>query len=939
LLGRNQLKSHAKLKDELNNAIGNIKLIQQYLKTKSHENIAGVGNDCVQAATTLEDILSNNHLPEEYKVAVVGRFKAGKSSFVNELLEIKLAGEDTSPETAAVTTFLYGKNIQAKINFISKNEWEEQKKLFNLDPKHIDAHRAKMWDSFNKPKKNADGIEEKFDLEEIEKLLISEEANQKIISLGDSSIKNAEKIFRDELKTYTSGSKPYHCLVSSINITTPSSILQGGIELIDTPGLDDTERFRVSLTEQSVQHVDAILFLTKSGVAYGQSEKDFLLTLLRKGTIKQLMIVITQVDQTYQQHIDGAQAEDEEPQSIEQRIAHERYRLSNEIRKTLEELSGSDTELTKVYSEQFSNVEIVFTSVKAHRDQKAKRTPGVFIKKDDPGGLIGFKNQLSNILSTESRIAIAATSILGQSKATLESLADTIDGKLSAIRNTKNREEVERRLNTFRAQFDEIRKGVETELSEVFSLFKESTSNRLNDQKKTIENIVLKAEKELNKFRVDDIARHWRTKRGQNWGYMFDLQTRVANKIFPVVQQMLESHVEDFANYVRRHDAKISKLSKGAVKAASELDLGDFTQFDIKRKLKDSTNKILEKNQELIVTEQEKIIRFLDTFVNEEVEQKISEKRLEVADIWGRGTTAAQQSVVNHFYDLIDELLSDALSSHVAKRNFDFAQSLLKSAEIAPRETFQEIDAQFETALANLRQATETIVNGQREQAEKMLSGITSETSATISNFKKLEELLINGQSNEPSLELLPPDGIVKGLSSNDNVSSLDWSDQLLDSCKHLYVAHRLKDGDSGWPISRLFDPIIFSGANNIRIVDPYLFKPHQFRNLKELILHIVESSKPKIIDIHTSFPQLEFKDANEVALIDLSKELFSTHGVTLQYSYLSNLHDRYVIADSGYVVKLGRGLDIYKPSTGLAAHRSESRKVRACEINIFCVS
>jgi GTPase Era involved in 16S rRNA processing len=933
------LKSHAKLRDELNNAISNIKLIQQYLKTKSSENIAGVGNDCINAATNLNDVLTNNHLPEEYKVAVVGRFKAGKSSFVNELLEIKLAGEDTSPETAAVTTFCYGQNIEAKINFISKAEWEEQKKLFNLDPKHIDAHRAKMWDSFNKPKKNSEGVEEKFNLEEIEKSLISEEANQKIISLGDPSVKNAEKIFRDELKIYTSGSKPYHCLVSSINITTPSSILQGGIELIDTPGLDDTERFRVSLTEQSVQHVDAILFLTKSGVAYGQSEKDFLLTLLRKGTIKQLMIVITQVDQTYQQHIDGAQAEDEEPQSIEQRIAHERYRLNSEIQKTLEELSGSDTELTKVYSEQFSNVEIVFTSVKAHRDHKAKRTPGVFIKKDDPGGLIGFKTQLSNILSTESRIAIAATSILGQSKAILENLADTINEKLSAIRNTKNREEVERRLNTFRAQFEEIRKGVETELGEVFSLFKESTNNRLQDQKKTIENIVLKAEKELNKFRVDDIARHWRTKRGQNWGYMHDLQTRVANKIFPAVQQMLESHVEDFANYVRRHDTKISKLSKGAVKAASELDLGDFTQFDIKRKLKDSTNKILEKNQELIVAEQDKIIRFLDSFVSEEVEKKISDKRLEVADIWGRGTTAAQQSVVNHFYDLIDELLSDALSSHIAKRNYEFAQSLLKSAELAPRETFQEIDAQFETALANLRQATETIVNGQKEQAEKMLSGITSETSATISNFKKLEDLLTNSQISVLSLEDLPPQSFIQSSSSSDNEATLDWGDQLLDSCKRLFATYRLKDGESGWSLSKLFDPTIFAKANNIRIVDPYLFKPHQLRNLKELILHMVESSKPKIIDIHTSFPQLEFKDANEAALIDLSKELFSNHGVVLQYSYLPNLHDRYVISDSGYVVKLGRGLDIYKPSTGLAAHRSESRKVRACEISIFSVT
>jgi GTP-binding protein EngB required for normal cell division len=60
-------------------------------------------------------VLRENELPQDYKVAVIGRFKAGKSSFVNELLGRKLAGEDTSPETAAVTTFRYGERVLAKI--------------------------------------------------------------------------------------------------------------------------------------------------------------------------------------------------------------------------------------------------------------------------------------------------------------------------------------------------------------------------------------------------------------------------------------------------------------------------------------------------------------------------------------------------------------------------------------------------------------------------------------------------------------------------------------------------------------------------------------------------------------------------------------------------------------------------------------------------------
>ena len=78
------------------------------------------------------------------------------------------------------------------------------------------------------------------------------------------------------------------------------------------------------------------------------------MSLLRKGTIKQLIIVITQVDQTYEQHVKAAQADDDKPQSISERIAMERRRIKEEIRKTLEELSGSDSMATKSYAEQFA---------------------------------------------------------------------------------------------------------------------------------------------------------------------------------------------------------------------------------------------------------------------------------------------------------------------------------------------------------------------------------------------------------------------------------------------------------------------------------------------------------------------------------------------------------------------------------------------------------
>jgi hypothetical protein len=46
--------------------------------------------------------------------------------------------------------------------------------------------------------------------------------------------------------------------------------------------------------------------------------------------------------------------------------------------------------------------------------------------------------------------------------------------------------------------------------------------------------------------------------------------------------------------------------------------------------------------------------------------------------------------------------------------------------------------------------------------------------------------------------------------------------------------------------------------------------------------------------------------------------------------------HDRAVVCNNGTLFKLGRGLDIYKPATGLASHRHASRRVRRCEIDVF---
>ena len=70
-----------------------------------------------------------------------------------------------------------------------------------------------------------------------------------------------------------------------------------------------------------------------------------MLSLLRRGSIKQLVFVVTQVDHTYSQHVEQAEGDDEPVEPIARRIEQERRRLRKQIDDTLTELveGGEDT--------------------------------------------------------------------------------------------------------------------------------------------------------------------------------------------------------------------------------------------------------------------------------------------------------------------------------------------------------------------------------------------------------------------------------------------------------------------------------------------------------------------------------------------------------------------------------------------------------------------
>lgn len=922
------MKTPKQLRRDIHDLSTHLAQVQAGLQARSNIKVATIGKECQRTAQALGQLLQSQQAPSEYKVAVVGRFKAGKSTFVNELLSNRLAGEGTLPETAAVTTFKHGPHVRARIQFVARDTWVELKSLQAENPKHTDAHRVRSWEGFAIPKKTKDDEPEKvLDLVGLEREHVREGGHTVTLELSANATKKATAEFRRKLKEFTSSTSPLHCLVDKIDITAPAEILDHGVLLIDTPGLGDTERFRVALTEKVVADVDAVLFLTKSGASYDQSEKDFLLSLLRKGTVKQLIVVVTQIDETYDKVLKAAEDDDEDPESIASCIAREQAKIKREIADTLKDLHQDDS--LHLYQEQLGDVPIVFTSARLHRDWKDDKPLSFVIKKTDPGGVEELKKQLLHQLSIESRLAQTAENIVRGASNCLLDLQGVLKTKLQALHHTPNKEVAEQKLHTFRHEFGQACEGFTRSVEQQIQLLTDRLGEQPRRDETLLQLIAVLAEQPLSVFESDDMGRHWRTRRNHGWGYLSGMQAGVAQLIFPKVQQVLNSRTDLFMEYAQRFEEMLLRLSLNSDDIARQVDLGASVPLDVSGKLKTALVRSTQRAQEVVAAEEQKVMQLLDDFVSEDVANRISKTRLVVADIWDAGTTARQNVEVKAFYREIKSLLKDALLKHLQESSQQFGGFLLAEAKAALRDARNEVQVLLEQAADNLLAVAALHLDGQKEEATALINAVNDELAHTMERVRAV----MPGNAPEPLVAIPAPAPVPAALVDAEDAN---WADTVQRTATVCVERLQLREGSTGWAYDKLFPPPLLQGALHVSLVDPHLSGVHQLRNLKEFLLHLAKTAKPKTVEIITSCADDDATKPQHRDMDKVAAELFHQFGVALTLRRETGLHDRFLRLNHGVLFKLGRGLDVYKPALGLAAHHPASRRVRGAEIDVF---
>jgi Phospholipase D-like domain at C-terminus of MIT len=317
-------------------------------------------------------------------------------------------------------------------------------------------------------------------------------------------------------------------------------------------------------------------------------------------------------------------------------------------------------------------------------------------------------------------------------------------------------------------------------------------------------------------------------------------------------------------------------------------------------------------------------------FVDEQVEEKIAATREKVAAIWGRGTTVAQTEEVRAFYGEVRSILKGALKEHALRRFNDFAQHLTAHANAIPDRALSEVGAQIERTAINIRAAAEAAVTDQKEAFERIATELVSAISAA---HREILTVLAEDDSEpveERKLEkTVRTPSIVDSATDSPPVNIQARATQ----CVERYI---LRNGAKKWPFTRIFAPQYLRGASEGWLIDPYLALRHQRRNLGEFVMAVLEAAKLKTLHIITREVSDVGPNADKPFFDALDRDAFEKAGMRIEHTIDKEIHDRSFVLDNGFVFKLGRGLDIFKPVAGLASRDPSLRQVRSCEIDVF---
>ncbi|XP_076056411.1 MIT domain-containing protein 1-like [Oratosquilla oratoria] len=148
----------------------------------------------------------------------------------------------------------------------------------------------------------------------------------------------------------------------------------------------------------------------------------------------------------------------------------------------------------------------------------------------------------------------------------------------------------------------------------------------------------------------------------------------------------------------------------------------------------------------------------------------------------------------------------------------------------------------------------------------------------------------------------------------------------------------QIKAGATGYSYETIFGPLLDATLTTVVVEDAYIRAIHQIYNFLHLCeLLVLKAPKMRKIILKTSYDPQNSK--LQLERLEEIKRSLEKHNVELIFEFSDTLHDREIRLDSGWIVKIGRGLDYFRKADGTFSIGYGNYDLRECHettIDIF---
>ncbi|WP_323593306.1 dynamin family protein [Aliarcobacter butzleri] len=483
---------------------------------------------------------------QKFSIGITGVMNAGKSTMLNALMGREILGSAVVPETANLTIVKHNPTDNAKVYYWNEQEWD-------------------------RIKKSASQLESMKDFVEETNRIFADNLKNYI-----RPVSRFDEIDIKDLSSYTSAeASGKKCnLVKYVELGSKLDFLSDGIEIVDTPGLDDPVIQREEITKEYISQCDMMIHLMNVSQSATLKDVEFIIDALLYQNISKLLVVITRADTVSKEQ-------------LEEVIKYTKTSIEKQLK-----AQNKDSQLDYILK-TIRFIPISGRMALLHRTGREKEALNAGFTIEDTGILEIEKYLMDTLFGTNSQKGeLVVQSTKNQLQKVIEKQISFNNYELTLL--SKSKEELEKELEEFNKK-----KAVNTR---IFQAMSEDITYYKNDAKSYIDSLETFLESELIDLQtvikqrvVSDVKYSFEKmkKRPENSRIKVIVETAIKDGIIDVIRDYRYKFIKKSQTIGEQCEQKYHDLGFAIGHKNENFDARGFFQEDFKSGFLTSNNEVL----------------------------------------------------------------------------------------------------------------------------------------------------------------------------------------------------------------------------------------------------------------------------------------------------------------------------------------------------------